>query len=1615
MTDSASKDRYLGLLLREFDRHHASHDPAALRAFAADVLDGMDIEDLEARRPSDVRAVICFVWQYLQRREPGSPGVLVFNPEPVTHGWNSAHTSVLVLTDGMPFVAESLRLELDRRKHRIHLLTSSDLMVERDEAHVLCRVFPASVPASGSRRREALVYLEISRAGDEPRLAELACALGSVLCDVRSVVSDFDAMSARVRELIEAYPSFSVPVPQADQPENRALLEWMLDGNFTFLGYEALQVDHAGGEPRVCALEDSRLGLLRGRPSSGPQEVAQEIAEGIAAPGEQMLFFKSSRRSRVHRAVYPDYVLISCFDASGRVVGQHAFLGLFTASVYTMDPGRIPIVRRKVGEVIARAHPEESSHRRRTLQRVLAILPRDELFQSDTGTLFATAMRIFHIQERRKLRLFVRWDRRRRFASCLLYWPREVYRTELRLRIEHVLCDALGAVESEFTTVFSESVLVRTHFMLRLGPDAGTDIDLRELEALIARVAEPWQDQLEAALVEAFGEERAGAFLANYQEAFPAGYRDDTAIAMAVADIRKIDELETAASIGVHLYRDIRDPDGRLHIRIYNCERAVTLSEVVPILENLGMQVLTERPYRLRRVDGRELWVHDLGILHAGTDGLDPRISGARIEDAFLAVINGRAENDAFNQLVVSAGLDWRQASVLRAYGHYMKQLRHPASRDFVAATLARHPQVARAMAELFRVRFDPATGDSVQTRQQAGDALAVQIRGMLEAVRQLNEDQALRSLLTLVLATVRTGVYRRDGAPADADCVSFKFDCTAVPGMPKPVPLFEIFVASPRVQGTHLRRGMVARGGLRWSDRAEDFRTEVLGLVKAQQVKNAVIVPVGAKGGFVPLRLRPDMGRDDVQAEGIACYRLFVQSLLDLTDNIVGGVTVPPPEVVCHDPPDPYLVVAADKGTASFSDIANALSAASGFWLRDAFASGGSIGYDHKKMAITARGAWISVERHFRELGKDVSRDPFTLVGIGDMSGDVFGNGLLRSPAARLVAAFDHRHIFVDPDPDSGRSFAERERLFALARSSWADYDPSLISPGGGVFPRSAKSIDLSPEMRRALGTDALQLTPSDLVSTVLRAPVDLIWFGGIGTYVKSSRESHAEVGDKANDALRVDASSIRARVVGEGGNLGMTQLARVEFALSGGACNTDFIDNSGGVDCSDHEVNIKILLDGVLAAGELDEAGRTRLLEEMREDVAALVLADNYRQAQSISLAARDAVRRVSEYRQLMSVLEERGTLDRALEFLPTDEALLERTRRGQALTRPELAVLACYVKGRLKLDILASALPDDDGCVPEIQAAFPAVLAQRYPAALRAHPLRREIVATQLCNDVVDLMGPTFVSRIVQSLRVEVVTVAAAFRAARDIVGILPFWRAIEALDNRIPAALQLELQSELQRLARASTRWLLRNRPEAPGARELLQVFAGKILELRAHLPGVLQGQQRNAWESRHAELLLAGVPADLAAGLAGASLGVAALGIVEVSLGKGLPVPVVASIAFELNEMLGFHWLGKQLRALGVSGQWEAMARESFLDELDVQSRAILARAADLAGESASPVAVAAWARAYAAPLKRWASLLDELRAAIAPEYAMYAVAIRSLPELARLPSADAAP
>ena len=1152
-------------------------------------------------------------------------------------------------------------------------------------------------------------------------------------------------------------------------------------------------------------------------------------------------------------------------------------------------------------------------------------------------------------------------------------------------------------------------MLARVQLILRVDPKNRLDIDPLLLEKEVVQACRSWQDDYAALTVESFGEAHGTNVLADFPKGFPAGYRERFAAHSAVVDMQHLLSLNEKNPLVMSFYQPLGQVSGQreLHCKLYHADTPLALSDVLPILENLGLRVLGEFPYRLRHTNGREFWIHDFAFTAAEGLDLDIQQLNDTLQDAFVHIVRGEAENDAFNRLVLTAGLPWRDVALLRAYARYLKQIRLGFDLGYIASTLNNHTDIARELTRLFKTRFYLArklSDDDLEDKQQR---LEQAILTALDDVQVLNEDRILRRYLDLIKATLRTNFYQTDANGQNKSYFSFKFNPHAIPELPKPVPKFEIFVYSPRVEGVHLRFGNVARGGLRWSDREEDFRTEVLGLVKAQQVKNSVIVPVGAKGGFLPRRLPLGGSRDEIAAEGIACYRIFISGLLDITDNLKDGALVPPLNVVRHDDDDPYLVVAADKGTATFSDIANGIAIDYGFWLGDAFASGGSAGYDHKKMGITAKGAWVGVQRHFRERGINVQEDSITVVGVGDMAGDVFGNGLLMSDKLQLVAAFNHLHIFIDPNPNPATSFVERQRMFDLPRSAWTDYDTSIMSEGGGIFSRSAKSIAISPQMQERFDIKADKLTPTELLNALLKAPVDLLWNGGIGTYVKASTESHADVGDKANDALRVNGNELRCKVVGEGGNLGMTQLGRVEFGLNGGGSNTDFIDNAGGVDCSDHEVNIKILLNEVVQAGDMTDKQRNQLLASMTDEVGNLVLGNNYKQTQALSLAARRAYARIAEYKRLMGDLEGRGKLDRAIEFLPTEEQLAERIAEGHGLTRPELSVLISYSKIDLKEQLLGSLVPDDDYLTRDMETAFPPTLVSKFSEAMRRHRLKREIVSTQIANDLVNHMGITFVQRLKESTGMSPANVAGAYVIVRDIFHLPHWFRQIEALDYQVSADVQLELMDELMRLGRRATRWFLRARRNEQNAARDVAHFGPHLKELGLKLDELLSGEIRENWQARYQAYVEAGVPELLARMVAGTSHLYTLLPIIEASDVTGQNPAEVAKAYFAVGSALDITWYLQQISALPVENNWQALAREAFRDDVDWQQRAITISVLQQGdGTQDVEARLALWMEQHESMISRWRAMLVEIRAASGTDYAMYAVANRELLDLA---------
>lgn len=1606
---AASKADFQHQLQAALAQHISEQALPQVALFAEQFFGIISLDELTQRRLSDLVGCTLSAWRIIERFDPAQPQVRVYNPDYERNGWQSTHSVVEVLHHDLPFLVDSVRTELNRRGYSIHTLQTTVLSVRRGAKGELLELLPKGTQGEGVQH-ESLMFLEIDRCANAAELQVLAREIEQVLAEVRVAVDDFEPMKAKLREVVAQVEQTAFGPAQHEKDEVKAFLEWLLDNHFTFLGYEefTVQADSAGGQ--MVYDPDSFLGLPRRLRVGLTAEDLRIEDYAVAYLNEPLLlsFAKAALPSRVHRPAYPDYVSIRQLDAAGKVIKECRFMGLYTSSVYGESVHSIPYIRVKVAEVERRSGFDAKAHLGKELAQVLEVLPRDDLFQTPIDELFSTVMSIVQIQERNKIRVFLRKDPYGRFCYCLAYVPREIYSTEVRQKIQQVLMERLKASDCEFWTFFSESVLARVQLILRVDPKNRIDIDPQQLEKEVVQACRSWQDDYTALVIENLGEAQGTNVLSDFPKGFPAGYRERFPAHSAVVDLQHVLALSETKPLVMSFYQPLtRLGERLLHCKLYHADTPLALSDVLPILENLGLRVLGEFPYRLRHASGREYWIHDFAFTYSEGLDLDIQQLNDTLQDAFVHIVNGDAENDAFNRLVLTAGLPWRDVALLRAYARYLKQIRLGFDLGYIASTLNNHTDIARELTRLFKTRFYLARKlgqDDLDDKQQR---LEQAILTALDDVQVLNEDRILRRYLDLIKATLRTNFYQPDANGQAKPYFSFKFNPKLIPELPKPVPKFEIFVYSPRVEGVHLRFGNVARGGLRWSDREEDYRTEVLGLVKAQQVKNSVIVPVGAKGGFLPRRLPLGGSRDEIAAEGVACYRIFISGLLDITDNLKDGGVVPPANVVRHDDDDPYLVVAADKGTATFSDIANGIAIDYGFWLGDAFASGGSAGYDHKKMGITARGAWVGVQRHFRERGINVQQDPITVIGIGDMAGDVFGNGLLMSDKLQLVAAFNHLHIFIDPNPDPATSFAERQRLFDLPRSAWSDYDTSIMSEGGGIFPRSAKSIVITAQMKERFAIEADRLTPTELLHALLKAPVDLLWNGGIGTYVKASSESHADVGDKANDALRVDGDELRCKVVGEGGNLGMTQLGRVEFCLHGGATNTDFIDNAAGVDCSDHEVNIKILLNEVVQGGDMTEKQRNQLLGSMTDEVATLVLGNNYKQTQALSLAARRARERIAEYKRLMADLESRGKLDRAIEFLPSEELLAERLAAGQGLTRAELSVLISYSKIDLKEQLLKSQVPDDDYLTRDMETAFPPSLVSKFDVAMRRHRLKREIVSTQIANDLVNNMGITFVQRLKESTGMSPANVAGAYVIVRDIFHLPHWFRQIEALDYQVPAEIQLTLMDELMRLGRRATRWFLRSRRNEQDAGRDAAHFGPKIAQLGLKLDELLEGPTRERWMERYQGFVAAGVPELLARMVAGTSHLYTLLPIIEAADVTGHEPAQVAKAFFAVGSALDLTWYLQEISNLPVESNWQALAREAFRDDIDLQQRAITISVLQMADAPEDINArVALWAEQHRVMVERWRAMLDDLRNATGTDYAMYAVANRELVDLA---------
>jgi len=1599
------KQSILASVLNVADTRLAGTQRDEARSFIGGYYEQVDAEDMLDRSVDDLYGAAMAHLFFGRVFASGTPKLRIYNPSLDEHGWTSPHTVIEIVNDDMPFLVDSAGMEINRQGGALNLLIHPLFRARRDAKHRL----EALLGTDGDGRQESFMHVEIGRETDPARLKALEEGLLAVLADVRAVVGDWQAMRARMSEALAELGNAPATLDTNEVAEVRAFLAWLNDQHFTFIGYREYELIGVDGEDQLRGVPRSGLGVLRaheeGALSAGFRELPASIRK-LAREPKALILTKANTRATVHRPGYLDYIGVKRFDDKGNVTGERRFVGLYTSSAYHERPRDIPLLRYKVASVVAKAGFPPASHLGKSLVTVLETYPRDELFQVDEQTLLDTALGILRLGDRRKTRVFMRRDVYGRFYSCLIYVPRENFNTELRLRIQDILKRACHGSSVEFTVHLSEAVLARLHMLVRTPPGDVPVPDTHAIEADIEHAMRRWEDDLQLALGESSGEAEATRLLRIYGHAFPFAYRDNVSARSAVRDISMMEGLSCDQPFAINLYRPVEAGRDGLRLRVLRLGEPVPLSGSLPMLENMGVTVLDEQSYAIERAALDRVHIHDFGLRATQEIG-DIETLKPLFEEAFGRVWQRETESDGFNRLVLAAGLGSDDIVVLRAYAKYLKQIGFTFSQAYIEQTLAGNAKIARLLADLFNSRFDPAkTGDAPATAQRT----AQEIETALDAVANADEDRILRRLLALIQATLRTNRFQRDNAGRRKRYVSFKLASRQIPELPEPRPLYEIWVYSPRVEGIHLRGGKVARGGLRWSDRMEDFRTEVLGLVKAQMVKNAVIVPVGSKGGFVVKNPPPATDREATLAEGIACYRTFLHALLDLTDNLVAGKVVPPRDVVRHDDDDPYLVVAADKGTAAFSDIANAVSAEYGFWLGDAFASGGSVGYDHKKMGITAKGAWESVKRHFRWVdgegngkGIDTQATDFTVVGIGDMSGDVFGNGMLLSRHIKLVAAFDHRHIFLDPDPDPESSFRERERLFNLPRSSWDDYDKSLISRGGGVYARSSKTLAIGAEVKRVLDIAEDSLTPSELLRAILKAPVDLFYNGGIGTYVKASRQSNAEVGDRANDAIRVNGSELRCKVVAEGGNLGFTQLGRVEFALKGGCINTDAIDNSAGVDCSDHEVNIKILLGLVQADGELTEKQRNKLLAEMTSEVAELVLADNYYQTQSLAISGVRAEKLLNAQMLFMRHLEKLGRLNRAVEFLPSDDVIAERRAAKAGLTSPERAVLLAYSKMALYDELTVSELVDDPYVAQALADYFPGALAERYRETMARHPLMREIIATVVTNTMINHVGSVFVHRMQQETGAAAHEVARAYILVRDIFGFTSLWSDIEALDNRIPARVQAEMLIDAGRLLLRATLWFLRRRREKLPIADVLKIFRPGADKLRSELVSLLNEGDLQALRAQQTRLEASGVPAPLAERVAGVDALYAALDIVEAAAEQGVGVDLIARIYFVLAGRLELRWLAAQIAALPAESQWQAQARNALRDDLTHQQRLITARVAILSpGSRDARTMIEAWLEHNALPLARLGEMVQEFKTGPSPDLAMLSVVLREL-------------
>ncbi|WP_288355248.1 NAD-glutamate dehydrogenase [uncultured Cycloclasticus sp.] len=1543
VTELKEKEQIFSQLEKIINHRFDKKEEPIIRSFINEYYRDVAWEDLAERELDDLYGAAIAHWNLAQSRQGEESKVNVYNPDFETHGWQSPYSIIEIVTMDRPFLLNSLTMNLNQSGLTCHLVVHPIIEVVRDENGLL-------KPGQSKERTvsESMIRLEVDRqASKGGGLELLADQVQKVITYNTAVNEDWKASINSLQQSAEMLKEFSPKDNNEDIDESLAFLSWLKDDNFLFLGCREYELVKGNESDGFKIVEGSGKGILRDKLAAIPQAdvipITDKACDFMSEPCP-LIVTKATTKSIIHRPAYMDYVGVKKFNKHGEVIGEYRFLGLYTSAAYLVRVREIPLIRKKISKVFAKSNFKENSHSGKSLMNVLEDLPRDELFHSNDEQLLSLALGVLKLKERQRTRVFARIDAYGRFVSMLVYVPRDRYNTMARKKMEQIICAKLQTDSVDFNVQFSESIFARIHFMVHTNTDWVGEFDVSEVESEIIEALRDWKDDLLSSLVHRHGETKGTELWNRYGDGFTSAYKDNYPARFAVADIEKAERLKVSADqqIQMSLYQPLESHGEGLQFKLINKGVPAPLSQTLPVLENMGVTVFDERPFEVTDLSSQSsYWVHDFGLVY-NTELPDIESIKENFQLVFEKVWTGNIENDGFNQLVIKANLDWKQIMLLRAYYMYLRQAGITFSQAYVQQTLQSNPIIAGHLVRLFELRFDPfIKAKKTKIGQQEAEILAE-----IETVVSLDEDRILRRYLNLIQSTLRTNYYQCTVDSTGVPYLSFKLNPEALTELPSPRPKFEIFVYSPRVEGVHLRGGSVARGGLRWSDRKEDFRTEILGLMKAQMSKNAVIVPTGAKGGFIVKRSLDGLTRDEMMEEVVACYSIFIGALLDITDNLKGEKVIPPHDVVRYDDDDPYLVVAADKGTATFSDIANNIAIERDFWLGDAFASGGSVGYDHKKMGITAKGAWESVKRHFREIGVDTQTTPFSVIGIGDMAGDVFGNGMLLSEKIRLIGAFNHMHIFLDPDPDISASFEERKRLFKLPRSSWSDYDKALISKGGGVFSRADKSIALTPPIQKLLGVSDKVLTPNNLIRAMLKAPVDLLWNGGIGTYVKSSIETDADVGDRANDALRVNGRELACKVVGEGGNLGFTQLGRIEYAAKG-RINTDAIDNAAGVDCSDHEVNIKILLNKLVEQGDMTIKQRNALLAKMTDEVSTLVLRNNYLQTQAITMVESQSSDMLEVHGRLINQLGQEGRLDRTVEFLPSQEEIEERKAKGEGLHRPELAVIFAYSKLLLKDLMKGASVIQDENFKQELLAYFPSNLRDKFVSAIEEHRLRDDIIVNQVVNSMVNRLGPSFAFRMKDEAGACIDEVIKNYKIACEIFNIEVIWSEIEALDNKVSPKVQIDMLMNVRKLVERTMYWLQRNRSQVVSVTDVTDEFAKNVSLIGEKMITHASDVEKEHVEQRAAYYQEGGVDEVLANKIACLELEFVALDIIAVNSIVDRGIEDVLSVYSVVSNELKLSWLHGCISYLPRKNYWQSLARSALRDELHAENRALL--------------------------------------------------------------------